>query len=59
MKIVLEVHKSKNNVGDIVRITKEAQDKLSEIMLETGRSAKYIVSQMIIQGSNFLEIKEG
>lgn len=58
MKIVLEVHKNKSNVGDTVRITQKAQDKLSEIMLETGLSARYIVSQMIIQGSNFLEIKE-
>ena len=50
MRIVLKAHKSKGTVGNVVKISKEAQKVLSTVMRETGLSAKYIVSQIIIQG---------
>ena len=58
MRIVLKAHKSKGTVGNVVKISKEAQKALSTVMRETGLSAKYIVSHIVIQGYDFLEIKE-
>ena len=58
MRIILKAHKSKGTVGNVVKISKEAQKALSTVMRETGLSAKYIVSQIVIQGYDFLEIKE-
>lgn len=58
MKIVLKAHKPKGTIGNVVKISKEAQRVLSTIMRENGFSAKYIVSQMIIQGADFIELEE-
>lgn len=58
MRIVLKAHKSKGTVGNVVKIRKEAQKVLSTVMRETGLSAKYIVSQIIIQGFDLVEIRE-
>lgn len=58
MKIVLKAHKSKGTVGNVVKISKEAQKVLSTVMRETGLSAKYIVSQMIVQGADCVELVE-
>ena len=44
MRIILKAHKSKGTVGNVVKISKEAQKVLSTVMRETGLSAKYIVS---------------
>lgn len=58
MRIVLKAHKSKGTVGNVVKISKEAQRVLSILMREHGLSAKYIVSQMIIQGADCVELIE-
>lgn len=58
MRIVLKAHKSKGTVGNVVKINKEAQKVLSTVMRETGLSAKYIVSQMIVQGADCVELVE-
>lgn len=58
MKIVLKAHKRKGTVGEVVKISKEAQRALATVMRETGMSAKYIVSQIVIQGFDLVEIKE-
>ena len=58
MKIVLKAHKPKGTVGNVVKISKEAQRTLSTVMRETGLSAKYIVSQMIVQGADWVELIE-
>lgn len=58
MRIVLKAHKSKGTVGNVVKIGKEAQKALSTVMRETGLSAKYIVSQMIVQGADCVELVE-
>ena len=57
-KIVLKVYRQKEKVGDIARITKEAQSVLEELMREHKLSARYVVSQMIIQGADFIEAEE-
>ena len=58
MRIVLKAHKSKGTVGNVVKISKEAQRVLSILMREHGLSTKYIVSQMIIQGADCVELIE-
>lgn len=58
MRIVLKAHKAKGTVGQVVKISKGAQRALSVVMRETGSSAKYIVSQMIIQGADCVELIE-
>lgn len=58
MRIILKAHKSKGTVGNVVKISKEAQKALSTVMRETGLSAKYIVSQMIVQGADCVELVE-
>lgn len=58
MRIVLKAHKSKGTVGNVVKISKEAQKALSTVIRETGLSAKYIVSQMIVQGADCVELVE-
>lgn len=58
MRIILKAHKSKGAVGNVVKISKEAQKALSTVMRETGLSAKYIVSQMIVQGADCVELVE-
>ena len=58
MKIILKIHRPKGSVGEVVKINREAQKTLSTIMNETGLSARYIVSQMIIQGADYVELIE-
>ena len=53
-KIVLRAYRQNEKVGDVVRITKKAQSVLEELMREHKLSARYIVSQMIIQGADFV-----
>ena len=57
-KIVLRAYRQNEKAGDVVRITEKAQSVLEELMREHKLSARYIVSQMIIQGADFIEIEE-
>ena len=57
-KIVLRAYRQNEKVGDAVRIMKKAQSVLEELMREHKLSARYIVSQIIIQGADFIEIEE-
>ena len=57
-KIVLRVHRARDTIGEVVRINKDAQKRLSMAMHDTVCSAGYIVSQLIIQGCDFIEIEE-
>ena len=54
----MKVHRTRDTVGEVVRISKEAQKRLSMAMHDTGCSAGYIVSQLIIQGCDFIEVEE-
>lgn len=38
--------------------TKEAERLVKQLQRETGLSAKYIVSQIIIQGYDLIEVKQ-
>lgn len=42
----------------VVRLNEEAERLIRQLQRETGLSAKYIVSQIIIQGFDLVEIKE-
>ena len=57
-KIALRAYRQNEKAGDVVRITEKAQSVLEELMREHKLSARYIVSQMIIQGADFIEIEE-
>ena len=57
-KIVLNVYRPDKNVCGVVRLNEEAERRVKQIQRETGLSAKHIVSQIIIQGYDLVEIKE-
>ena len=57
-KIVLNVYRPDKNVCGVVRLSEEAERRVKQLQRETGLSAKYIVSQIIIQGFDLIEIKE-
>ena len=54
----MRVHRARETIGEVVRINKDAQKRLSMAMHDTGCSSGYIVSQLIIQGCDFIEIEE-
>ena len=57
-KIVLTVHRPEPSFCGVVRLDKQAETLVKQLQRETGMSAKYIVSQIIIQGYDLVEIKE-
>lgn len=57
-KIVLTVHRPEPSFCGVVHLDKQAESLVKQLQRETGMSAKYIVSQIIIQGYDLVEIKE-
>lgn len=57
-KIILTVHQPEPSFCGVVRLDKQAEALVKQLQRETGMSAKYIVSQIIIQGYDLVEIKE-
>ena len=57
-KIILNVYQPEKGVCGVVRLSEEAERRVKQLQRETGLSAKYIVSQIIIQGFDLVEIKE-
>ena len=57
-KIVLNVYRPDRGVCGVVRLDKEAERLVKQLQRETGLSAKYIVSQIIIQGYDLIEVKQ-
>lgn len=57
-KIILKARRKQQDVGTVVRIDDMAQETLLTIMRQTGLTAKYIVSQMIVQGADLIELQE-
>ena len=55
--VVLKVHKTPD-VAEIVRITPEAGERLLQLQRETGLSARYIVSQIILQSADEVRVEE-
>lgn len=56
-KIVLNVYRTEKGVCGVVRLDEEAERLVKQLQRETGLSAKYIVSQIIIQGYDLIEVK--
>lgn len=57
-KIILNVYRPEKGVCGVVRLNEEAERRVKQLQRETGLSAKYIVSQIIIQGFDLVEIEE-
>ena len=57
-KIILTVHRPEPFFCGVVKLDREAETLVKQLQRETGMTAKYIVSQIVIQGYDFLEIKE-
>ena len=47
-KIILNVYRPEKDVCGVVRLDEEAERLVKQLQRETGLSAKYIVSQIII-----------
>lgn len=56
-KIILNVYRPEKGVCGVVRLDEEAEKRVKQLQRETGLSAKYIVSQIIIQGYDLIEVK--
>lgn len=56
-KIILNVYRPEKSVCGVVRLDEEAERLVKQLQRETGLSAKYIVSQIIIQGYDLVEVK--
>ena len=56
-KIILSVYRPERDVCGVVRLNEEAERLVKQLQRETGMSAKYIVSQIIIQGYDLIEVK--
>lgn len=56
-KIILNVYRPEKGVCGVVRLDEEAERLVKQLQRETGLSAKYIVSQIIIQGYDLIEVK--
>lgn len=56
-KIILNVYRPEKEVCGVVRLNEEAERLVKQLQRETGLSAKYIVSQIIIQGYDLVEVK--
>lgn len=57
-KIVLNVYRPEKSACGVVRLDEEAERLVKQLQRETGLSAKYIVSQIIIQGYDLIEVKQ-
>ena len=56
-KIILNVYRPEKGVCGVVRLGENAKRLVKQLQRETGLSAKYIVSQIIIQGYDLVEAK--
>lgn len=57
-KIVLTIHRPESTFCGVVRLDPHAESLVKQLQRETGMSAKHIVSQIVIQGFDLVEIKE-
>lgn len=57
-KIVLTIHRPEPSFCGVLWLDPQAEAMVKQLQRETGMSAKYIVSQIIIQGYDLVEIKE-
>lgn len=60
-KIILTTHKTPKQDYDLIgtiKITPEAETIIKQLQRETGLSCRYIVSQIVIQAADMVEIVE-
>ena len=55
-KIVLTIHRPEPSFCGVIRLDPQAEALVKQLQRETGMSAKYIVSQIIIQGFDLVEV---
>lgn len=55
-KIILTVHRPEPSFCGVVRLDPQAEALVKQLQRETGMSAKYIVSQIVIQGFDLVEV---
>ena len=55
-KIILTGHRPEPSFCGVVRLDPQAEALVKQLQRETGMSAKYIVSQIIIQGFDLVEV---
>ena len=59
--IKLKVHRCpdvNDSLSGVIKITPEAEAIIKQLRRETGLSGRYILSQIIIQAADFIEIEE-
>lgn len=56
-KIKIKVHKADTRLCGHVRLTPEAERILRELQVETGLSARFLASQIIIQAADDVEVE--
>ena len=54
----MTVHRPEPSFCGVVKLDRQAEALVKQLQRETGMTAKYIVSQIIIQGFDLVEIKE-
>ena len=57
-KIMIAAHKVDERLCGHVRLMPEAEKRLRELCRETGLSARYMASQIIIQAADEVEVVE-
>ena len=57
-KIILTVHRPEPSFCRVVRLDPQAEALVKQLQRETGMSVRYIVSQIIIQGFDLVEVKK-
>lgn len=57
-KIVLSIHRPERPNCGVVRLNEQAEALVKQLQRESGLSARYIVSQIVIQGIDLVEFEE-
>lgn len=57
-KITLIIHKPKETASEIIRITPEAAEAINRLIVQTGLSARYIASSLIVQAAQEVQVME-
>lgn len=57
-KIIIETHKAAGKLCGHVRLTPEAERVVRSLCVESGLSARCVVSQIILQGAELVEFRD-
>ena len=56
-ELIFSISGHKPTVGDTIRITREAQERLTEVCTETGLSARRVASEFILFAAEHYSVK--